>query len=83
MKNHYSFIALLISITFISHSFLYSQSFEIKHYNLQFEIIPDAHKLIAESELSIKFLNKDSTKKLELFLSCDKINLIKDNFGND
>ena len=83
MKNNYSFITLLISITFISYSLLYSQSFEIKHYNLKFEIIPDSHKLKAESELSIKFLNKDSIEKLELFLACDQINLVKDNFGND
>jgi hypothetical protein len=83
MKNNYSFFAILISITLISHSLLYSQDFEIYHYNLQFEIIPDAHKLIAESELSIKFLGKNSTEKLELFLTCNQVNLIKDNFGND
>lgn len=82
MKNC-SFIQLFISLTLITYSLVYSQNFEITHYNLQFEIIPDAHKLIAESELSIKFLNKDSTEKLELFLSCDRINLVNDVYGND
>ena len=67
----------------MSYSLVYSQSFEITHYNLQFDIIPDAHKLIAESELSIKFLNKNFTEKLELFLSCDRINSVKDIYGND
>lgn len=83
MKNNNSFIRLLMSITFISYSLVYSQSFEITHYNLQFDIIPDTHKLIAESELSIKSLNKDFTEKLELFLSCDRINSVKDIYGND
>ena len=83
MKKPYSLIRLFISIIFISCSAVYSQSFEITHYNLQFEIIPNAHKLIAESELSIKSLNKDFTEKLELILSCDRINPVKDIYGND
>ena len=70
MKKAYSLIRLFISIIFISCPAVYSQSFEITHYNLQFEIIPNEHKLIAESEFSIKSLNKDFTEKLELFLSC-------------
>lgn len=72
-----------MSITFSSYSIVYSQSFEITHYNLQFEIIPGEHKLIAESELSVKSLTKDLTKKLELLLSCDKVISVKDFYGND
>ena len=83
MKKAYSLIRLFISIIFISCPAVYSQSFEITHYNLQFEIIPNEHKLIAESEFSIKSLNKDFTEKLELFLSCDLINSVKDIYGND
>jgi len=84
MKNDYSFMGLFISIIiFSSCSFVYSQSIEITHYNLQFEIIPSDHKLIAESELSIKSLNKDFAEKLEIFLSCDRIISVKDFYGND
>src|SRR3990170_5223711 len=83
MKKVYSFIRLFITAIFSFCSIVYSQSFEITHYNLQFEIIPNEHKLIAESEFSIKSLNKDFTEKLELFLSCDLINSVKDIYGND
>jgi len=83
MKKLYLFIHLFSSIIFASGSFVYSQGFEITHYNLQFEIIPNDHKLISESELTIKSLNKNFPEKLELFLSCDQINSVIDIHGND
>ncbi|MBU2507125.1 MAG: hypothetical protein KJ799_10435 [Bacteroidetes bacterium] len=83
MKNNYSFTKFLIPLTFLSYCFASSQSIEITHYNLQFEIFPEAHKLIAESELTIKCLNKDVIEKVELFLNCDRINSVRDIYGND
>lgn len=83
MKNDYVFIGLLVSLIFISNSLLYSQNYEITHYNLQFEIFPNDHKLVAVSELSIKSTTKDLSEKVELYLSCDKIISVKDINGND
>ena len=83
MKKLYLFIHLFTLIIFISVSLIYSQGIEITHYNLQFEIVPSDHKLIAESELTIRTLNKDFPEKLELFLSCDQINSVKDIHGDE
>ncbi|NCS81920.1 MAG: hypothetical protein GW788_09230 [Ignavibacteria bacterium] len=83
MKNNYSFKGLLLVILLTFYSQVYSQSFEITHYNLQFEIMPVEHKLIAEAEVSIKSSNKNFAEKLELFLSCDSISSVKDYNGND
>lgn len=84
MKKDYSFKGLFISIIiFSSCSFVYSQSIEITYYNLQLEIIPSDHKLIAESELLIKPVNKNSTEKIELLLSCDNILSVKDSYSSD
>lgn len=83
MKNNASFVGFLLFILLTTHSPAYAQSFEITHYNLQFEIIPVEHKLIAEAELSIKKTTKDLTDKIELFLGCDNIIAVKDINGND
>jgi len=56
MKNNYSFKGLLLVILLTFYSQVYSQSFEITNYNLQFEIMPVEHKLIAEAEVSMSSL---------------------------
>lgn len=83
MKGNYSFKGFLLLILLTFYSPIYSQSFEITYYNLQFEIMPVEHKLIAEAEVSIKSSNKNFAEKLELFLSCDSISSVKDYNGND
>jgi hypothetical protein len=78
MKKKYSTIKLLVSLIFLYCLPIQAQNYEITHYNLQFEIIPNDHRLIAESELYIKFLSGDFTEKLELYINCDSIISVKD-----
>ena len=71
------FILLLFSS-----SLLLAQNLKITHYDLNLELLPSQHKLIAESAVTVKSDSSNPVNELIFILTYDKIDSITDLPGN-
>ena len=60
-----------------------SQNLKITHYDLNLELLPSQHKLIAESKITVKSLDSNLVNALTFNLTYDKIESITDLLGNE
>ncbi len=75
------FFKLYVLIFFITSVGL-SQNLKVTHYDLNLELLPKKHKLIAESVVNIKSIDSSLVNEIVFQLSYDIMESISDSLGN-
>ncbi|MCF6270380.1 MAG: hypothetical protein L3J41_11755, partial [Melioribacteraceae bacterium] len=75
------YLRVFVVALFLS-SFVLSQNTKITHYDLNFELLPNQHKLIAESIVTVKSLDSNLVNEITFELTYDKIESITDSLNN-